>query len=194
MRRVTIAVAVATAAALGLAGCGSESDSGDSGENTSLDLLVPLYGDKTKPYWEQLVKDFEAKNSNIDVKLETQSWDDIYTVLDTKIQNNKAPDILELDAAGPAYGSEDLLYKAEEIVSPETLKDIEPAFIDSAKIDGVGLRPADGRVDPRAVLQQDPVHAGRHHRSAEDVGRAARGREEALRARQRDQRLRHAAG
>lgn len=131
-----MAVAVVTAAALGLAGCGSDSGSGGDGENVSLDLLVPLYGDKTKPYWEQLVKDFEAKNSNIDVKLETQSWEDIYTVLDTKIQNNKAPDILELDAAGPAYGSEDLLYKADEIVSPETFKDIEPSFIDSAKIDG----------------------------------------------------------
>lgn len=138
MRRVTTAVAVATATALALAGCGSESDggSGGDGENVTLELLVPSYGDKTKPYWEQLVKDFEAANSNIDVKLEIQSWDDIYTVLDTKIQNNKAPDILELDAAGPAYGSEDLLYKAEEIVSPETFKDIEPAFIDSAKIDG----------------------------------------------------------
>jgi multiple sugar transport system substrate-binding protein len=137
LRRVTTAVAVATAAALGLAGCGSDSGSGDDGGNVSLELLVPVYGDKTKPYWEQLVKDFEAANSNIDVKLETQSWDDIYTVLDTKIQNNKAPDILELDAAGPAYGAEDMLYKADEIVSPETYADIEPSFIDSAKIDGV---------------------------------------------------------
>lgn len=132
MRRVITAVAVAAATALGLAGCGS--DSGDSG---NLELLVPLYGDKTKPYWQDLVKAFEKKNPDIKVTLETQSWDDIYTVLDTKIQNNKAPDILELDAAGPAYGSEDLLYKAEEIVSPETYADIEPSFIDSAKIDGV---------------------------------------------------------
>jgi multiple sugar transport system substrate-binding protein len=132
-----MAVAVATAAALGLAGCGSDSGSGSGdGENVSLELLVPIYGDNTKPYWEQLVKDFEAENSNIDVKLETQSWDDIYNVMTTKIQNNKAPDILELDAAGPAYASDDLLYKAEEIVSPETYADIEPAFIDSAKIDG----------------------------------------------------------
>jgi multiple sugar transport system substrate-binding protein len=131
-----MAVVVATTAALGLAGCGSD-DSGSGGDgNVSLDLLVPIYGDKTKPYWEQLVKDFEAKNSNIDVKLETQSWDDIYNVMTTKIQNNKAPDILELDAAGPAYATDDLLYKADEIVSPETYKDIEPAFIDSAKIDG----------------------------------------------------------
>ena len=131
-----MAVAVVTAAALGLAGCGSDSGSGGDGENVSLELLVPIYGDKTKPYWEQLVKDFEAENSNIDVKLETQSWDDIYNVMTTKMQNNKPPDILELDAAGPAYATDDALYKAEEIVSPETYKDIEPAFIDSAKIDG----------------------------------------------------------
>ena len=134
MRRVIKAVAVATVAALGLAGCGS--DSGSGGDSTELNLLVPIYGDKTKPYWEDLVKAFEAKNSDITVKLETQSWDDIYTVMTTKVQNNKAPDILELDAAGPAYGAEDLLYKADEIVSPETMKDIEPSFIDSAKING----------------------------------------------------------
>jgi multiple sugar transport system substrate-binding protein len=134
LRRVFIAAAVVTVAALGLAGCGSES--GDSGEGTTLELLVPIYGDKTKPYWEDLVKAFEKENSDIKVTLETQSWDDIYTVMTTKVQNNRPPDILELDAAGPAYASDDLLYKAEEIVSPETMKDIEPSFIDSAKIDG----------------------------------------------------------
>ena len=139
MRRVTTAVAVATAAALGLAGCGSDSGSSGSGdgEQVSLELLVPSYGDKTKPYWEQLVKDFEAENSNIDVTLEIQSWDNINGVMSNKMQNNKPPDILELDAGGPAYASDGVLYKAEEIVSPETYADIEPAFIDNAKIDGV---------------------------------------------------------
>ena len=138
MRRVITAVAVTTTAALGLAACGSDSggDGGGDGGSTTLELLVPVYGDKTKPYWEELVTAFEAENENITVKLETQSWDDIYTVVDTKIANNKAPDILELDAAAPAYASEDLLYPAEEIVSPETLADIEKTFVDSALIDG----------------------------------------------------------
>jgi multiple sugar transport system substrate-binding protein len=134
LRRVTKAVAVASAAALGLAGCGSGSGSG--GDGVSLELLVPVYGDKTKGYWEDLITAFEAENSDIDVKLETQSWDDIYNVMTTKMQNNKPPDILELDAAGPAYAEDDALYKAEEIVSPETYADIEPSFIDSAKING----------------------------------------------------------
>jgi multiple sugar transport system substrate-binding protein len=137
LKRVIKAVAVAAVATLGLAGCGSDSGSGEDGGTTELELLVPIYGDQTKPYWEDLVSAFEKENSNIDVTLETQSWDDIYTVLDTKIANNRAPDILELDAAGPAYAAEDLLYEAEEIVSPETLADIETSFIDSAKIDGV---------------------------------------------------------
>ena len=137
-----MAAALALTLAAGLAGCGSDSGSGDSssgggsGGNVELELLVPSYGDKTKPYWEQLVKDFQAKNSNVTVKLEIQSWDDIYKVLDTKIQGNKAPDILELDAAGPAYGKEGLLYKADEIVSQNTFADIEKAFIDSAAIEG----------------------------------------------------------
>ncbi|GAB3450347.1 extracellular solute-binding protein [Actinophytocola sediminis] len=136
MKRVIKAVTVATVAALGLAACGSDSGGGDGG-STELELLVPIYGDLTKPYWEDLVKAFEAENSDISVTLETQSWDEIYTVLDNKIQNNRAPDILELDAAGPAYATEDLLYEAEEIVSPETLEDIEKSFVDSALIDGV---------------------------------------------------------
>jgi multiple sugar transport system substrate-binding protein len=138
LKRVIKAVTVMTVAALGLAACGGDDDSGGSGAgSTELELLVPIYGDKTKPYWEDLVKAFEKENSDISVTLETQSWEEIYTVLDNKIQNNRAPDILELDAAGPAYAADDLLYKADEIVSADTLADIEPSFVDSAKIDGV---------------------------------------------------------
>ncbi|RZS44851.1 carbohydrate ABC transporter substrate-binding protein (CUT1 family) [Herbihabitans rhizosphaerae] len=132
-----IATAIMSALALALTACGGSSDSGSGeGGTTELELLVPSYGDKTKPYWEQLIKDFEAKNTNIKVKLEVQSWDDIYKVLDTKVQGKKQPDILELDSAGPAYGKEDLLYKADEIVSPATMSDIVSSFVDSAKIDG----------------------------------------------------------
>lgn len=131
-----MAVAVTTTAALGLAACGSDDGGGGDGGSTTLELLVPVYGDKTKGYWEDLIEAFEAENSDIAVTLETQSWKDIQGVVDTKIANDRAPDILELDAKAPSYGSEDLLYPAEEIVSPETLADIEQTFVDSALIDG----------------------------------------------------------
>ncbi len=136
IRRTVAALAVA---ALGLGACGDgdgDDQAGDGG-TTELTLMVPSYGDKTQPYWEQLVKDFEASNSTVKVKLEVQSWENIFDVVRTRVQGETAPDILELDSSGPAYGKEDLLYKADEIVSPQTMADIEPAFVDGAAIDGV---------------------------------------------------------
>ena len=136
MNRVIGAVAVVAVAALGLSACGGDDAAGDDG-TTELALMVPSYGDKTQPYWEQLVKDFEAANSTIKVRLEVQSWENIFDVVRTKVQGGTAPDILELDSSGPAYGKEDLLYEADEIVSERTLSDIVPAFVESAAIDGV---------------------------------------------------------
>ncbi|MCA1694048.1 MAG: extracellular solute-binding protein, partial [Actinobacteria bacterium] len=69
--------------------------------------------------------------------LEMQSWDNIFDVVRTRVQGKKAPDILELDSSGPAYGKEGLLYKADQIVSSKTSSDIVPAFTESAAIDGV---------------------------------------------------------
>ena len=136
MNRVIGAVAVVAVAALGLSACGGDDAAGDGG-TTELALMVPSYGDKTQPYWEQLVKDFEATNERVKVRLEVQSWENIFDVVRTKVQGGTAPDILELDSSGPAYGKEDLLYKADEIVSERTLSDIVPAFVESAAIDGV---------------------------------------------------------
>lgn len=121
---------MAAMATFGLAACGSD-------DENSLDLLVPIYNDATtKPYWEQLIKDFEAKNPDIKVNLEVQGWEQIPDVVTKKIQNDEAPDILELDAAGPAFGAEDLLYPAKDLVSEKTLADIEPKFLASSKING----------------------------------------------------------
>ena len=132
MRRVITTVAVAAMAAAGLAACGSDSGGGEN----ELDLLVPSYSPKTKPYWEELIKDFEAKNSDVKINLEVVGWADIPGVVTKKIQNDQAPDILELDAAGPAYGAEDLLYPAKDIVSAATMKDIVPSFVASSEING----------------------------------------------------------
>ncbi|HEY0638074.1 MAG TPA: extracellular solute-binding protein [Pseudonocardiaceae bacterium] len=129
------AAAVLLVAALGLAACGD--DPGGEGGAVELTLMVPSYGDKTQPYWEDLVADFQAANSGVTVKLEVQSWENIFDVVRTNVQGGKAPDILELDASGPAYGKEGLLYRADEIVSAETLADIEPGFVESAAIEGV---------------------------------------------------------
>ena len=127
-------------AALGLAasGCGfgGNDDSGnEEGGATTIDLLVPSYSDGTQALWEGIISDFEAENSDISVNLEVQSWDNINDVVRTKVQSDEAPDILNIDAFA-GFAGDDLLYAADEVVSPETLDDIQDSFKENASIDG----------------------------------------------------------
>lgn len=127
-------------AALGLAasGCGfgGNDDSGnEEGGATTIDLLVPSYSDGTQALWEGIISDFEAENTDISVNLEVQSWDNINDVVRTKVQSDEAPDILNIDAFA-GFAGDDLLYSADEVVSPETLDDIQDSFKENASIDG----------------------------------------------------------
>ncbi len=117
------------------AACGFGADEGDKGDSQSIDLLVPSYSDATKGLWEGIIKDFEADNPDIKVNLEVQSWDNINDVVRTKVQSGEAPDILNIDAFA-GFAGEDLLYKAEDVVSPETLADFQDSFKENASIDG----------------------------------------------------------
>lgn len=95
--------AVTTLASCGFAG-------GDSdGSGTTLNVLVPSYSDNTQGLWEGIIQDFEAENDDITVKLEVQSWDNLNDVVTTKIQGNKAPDIMN---GGPfaGFAADGLLY------------------------------------------------------------------------------------
>nr|WP_208402627.1 extracellular solute-binding protein [Lysinibacter cavernae] len=134
------AVATAAVTTLVLSGCGfgggSDNSSGDSGSSaTTLNLLVPTYSDSTKGLWEDVISGFEAKNKDITVKLQVESWDNINDVVKTKVQGNAAPDILNIDAFA-GFAADDLLYKASDVVSKETLDDFQPSFAKNASIDG----------------------------------------------------------
>jgi multiple sugar transport system substrate-binding protein len=128
------AVVVTALAAAGLAACGS-GGSGDSGDGSanSLNLMVAAYSDNTKGEWQQIIKDFQAKNPKIKVNLAVESWDDINNVITTRVQSQKPPDILNIDAYA-AYATEGLLYPAKEVTSPELMSDFEPSFAKNATI------------------------------------------------------------
>lgn len=146
--------ALATALGLSLAlilpacGFGGDDDDGDDdagggggGASGTIDLLVPSYSDDktnppgTKARWEAIIEGFEAENPDVSVNLEVQSWDDINNVIRTKLQSDSAPDILNIDAYA-SFAGDDLLYPAEEVVSPDTLDDFEPSFAENASLDG----------------------------------------------------------
>lgn len=125
-----VAVAMSTAI---LTSCSSSG--GGSAPTTSINLMVAGYSDTTKAEWQQIIKDFEAKNPKITVNLDVESWDDITNVVTTDVQAGKAPDILNIDAYA-SYASSKLLYPAKDIVSPKVLSDFETPFVKESSIGG----------------------------------------------------------
>jgi multiple sugar transport system substrate-binding protein len=135
--RHSAAVAVAAAASLTLASCGFGGGAGDGdadGANT-IDLLVPSYSDATQGLWEDVIAGFEEENPDITVNLEVQSWDNLESVITTKIQGGEAPDIYN---GGPfaGFAADGLLYPAEEVVSPAIFEDFQESFLANAEVDG----------------------------------------------------------
>ncbi len=135
--RWSAAVGIAAVTTMTLASCGfgSGSGGGSSSGATSLDLMVASYSDNTKAEWQQIIKDFEAKNSGTTVNLDVESWTDINNVIKTRVQAGKQPDILNIDAFA-GFATDNLLYPAKDIVSAKTIADFQPAFVKNASING----------------------------------------------------------
>jgi multiple sugar transport system substrate-binding protein len=138
---VTATTGAATTATEGTAGTepvGTEAPSEATGGTASgeLSLMVAQYSDKTQPFWEGLIDDFEAANPDVSIALEVVSWEQINDVISTRVQTGDAPDILNIDAFA-TFAADDLLRPADEVLSPETLADILPSFAENATIDGV---------------------------------------------------------
>jgi multiple sugar transport system substrate-binding protein len=148
-RSLTLA-AVGLSAAVALSACSSSKSSSSApssngssaaagGKAVTISLLAPSYGssdkDDTKLYWQQIINDFQAKYPNIHVDLQMATWDNLATKLTTAVQNNNAPDLFE----GGGYAdvaAQGLLYKASDIVSPDTLSDLIPHVADLGKTKG----------------------------------------------------------
>jgi len=135
--RLGTAVALAATASLTLASCGFGGGSGDdaSGGATTLDLLVPSYSDNTQGLWEDVIAGFEEENSDVKVNLEVQSWDNLESVIATKIQGGEAPDIYN---GGPfaGFAADGLLYNAEDVTSPEVFSDFQESFVANEQVEG----------------------------------------------------------
>ena len=143
MHNKTAVVASGFVVALALAACGGGTGAGDSGASggggasgsggsggKTIKLVAAEYSkDNTAKFWNQFKAKYEAKTGN---KLEVQivSWDTIDQTSSTMIQNNNAPDILNLNAYA-SYAKDDLLYSADDVLSPTAKADLLPAFVKS---------------------------------------------------------------
>lgn len=106
-----------------------------SGDKLALDVIISQYGNYTQDWWSQFEKDFEAENADIDLNVEIVSWNDLYTVVNTRISTNQAPDILNIDVFAD-YVADDLLMKAEDYTSDELKAKIIPSFWNANEMDG----------------------------------------------------------
>lgn len=106
-----------------------------AGDKTTVTMIAAQYGPKTADWWADFEKKFEQANQDIDLVVDCVSWNDIYTVVNTRIANGQAPDLLNIDVFAD-YQADGLLLPAEEWCSAETYAKFYPAFLDQSVVDG----------------------------------------------------------
>ena len=111
-------------------------------EDITLDVIIAQYGPNTNNWFlgngmdgSNFVRKFEEANPGIKLNLEVVSWNDIYTVVSTRISNNNAPDILNIDTFAD-YANEGLLLPVSDYCPEELFGDFFPSFIEQSVIDG----------------------------------------------------------
>lgn len=123
-----------------LVGCGGGSkDSGggdsESSDGVKLDIIISQYGNYTQDWWTEFEKTFEEANKDIDLNIEIVSWNDIYSVVNTRISSNEQPDILNISGFAD-YVADDLLMPAEDYVSDDLKANFIQSFWESNDMDG----------------------------------------------------------
>jgi multiple sugar transport system substrate-binding protein len=140
-----IALLLAVMMTVSLIGCSSTSSSTTTTESTSstatvekteITVIAAEYGLQTAEWWANFEKDFEKAYDNIDLTVDVVSWNDIYTIVNTRIANGEAPDILNIDVFAD-YQADDLLLPAKDYVSDETYAKFYESFLEQSVVDGV---------------------------------------------------------
>ena len=106
------------------------------GDKVTVTMIAAQYGTETASWWADFVTKFNAANEGINLVVDVVSWNDIYTVVNTRIANGEAPDLLNIDVFAD-YQADGLLLPAEEWCSAETYAKFFPSFLDQSVVDGV---------------------------------------------------------
>ena len=132
-----IALLLVLVMVMSLAACGEKPVEGGEVQDgkTTVTMIAAQYGDETAAWWKDFEAKFEAANENIDLVVDVVSWNDIYTVVNTRIANGEAPDLLNIDGFAD-YQADDLLLPAEEWVSAETYAKFFDSFLEQSVVDG----------------------------------------------------------
>jgi multiple sugar transport system substrate-binding protein len=127
-------------------------------EPVSIEMIQSGYSDDMQPYFDDLASRFMEANPDIDVSVQVVSWNDIYDVINTRVASGDPPDIMNLNYFAN-FAADDLLYTAEEIVTPEVLEDFVQTFRDNSMYEGVEYAVADLASDRLFFYNKDILEA-----------------------------------
>ena len=109
-------------------------------DDITLDVIIAQYGPSTQDWFlgtgmngTSFKAKFEEANPGIKLNLEVVSWNDLYTVVSTRISNNNAPDILNIDVFSD-YANEGLLLPVSDYCPDALFADFFPSFIQESVI------------------------------------------------------------
>ena len=97
-------------------------------------MIAAQYGTETAAWWADFVQKFNAAHEDINLTVDVVSWNDIYTVVNTRITNGEAPDLLNIDGFAD-YQADDLLLPASEWVSEATYAKFFDSFLAESVVD-----------------------------------------------------------
>jgi multiple sugar transport system substrate-binding protein len=106
------------AAAAALAACG--------GDEPGIKVVIAEYSaDHTRPFWQDLAARY-TRETGTRVDLQVIDWNSIDQQVSTMIQNDRPPDVLNLNSFS-SYARDGLLHPADAVLSPATRDDfLEP--------------------------------------------------------------------
>jgi len=130
-------ISLATVLIVRYAGMGSAPPAAPKVEKKSLiKFVVADYSSATKPYFENLVNEFESEYPHIDIELQVINWDIIDSVYKTMISRDQPPDLL-LSNLYAHFVQDGLLNRMDELLSPALEEKLYPFLADPHRVGGV---------------------------------------------------------
>ncbi|GAB2675048.1 sugar ABC transporter substrate-binding protein [Kribbella swartbergensis] len=137
VRRIAAPITALVLAAA-LSSCGGDSGSAQEEKKTVTLWMYPVIGDQAAndAYWQKVEKDFETANSDVDLKIEAQTWDKRDEKLAAAFAGKKGPDVvLQIPDQLPQYVRNGSFEPVDDVVEPEKDKFL-PAAIPGLTVDG----------------------------------------------------------
>ena len=135
--RALVRLAVGAIATLAVNACDRrpEAPKTSAGGERSITVVIAEYSkDHTKPFWQALSEHY-TKQSGVKVDLRVVDWNSIDQQVSAMVQNNRPPDVLNLNSFS-SYAKDHLLYAADEVLSPKTAEDFLEAFARGGRYQG----------------------------------------------------------